>query len=317
MNRKCFASRSRMEDVEVLFMVTRIHLKTACANRKELVDFCLGYDEKYLVIGWSHIYEENQIQDYNSYYETVKKAVKSDGKRLNPALNIFRKTKKDDLFWTRDLDGVYWICRAKGEAEPYYDAVQDIGARIAVEAYAVGIEVPGQIKASFNRPRGGITERIDDKIIVEYSKHIYNIKAGKNVLDVQKFQSNILDNLPDFELEELVISYIQLKENYYVLSNSIANKSTTIKIECEFISRDVNDIRKAVVQVKGGKASIDAMDYAEYVKNKYVVYLYAPKIEKLKESGCTEISRRELETFYKDFKTLLPESITCWEDLFK
>ena len=75
-------------------MVTRIHLKTACANRKELVDFCLGYDEKYLVIGWSHIYEENQIQDYNSYYETVKKAVKSDGKRLNPALNIFRKTKK-------------------------------------------------------------------------------------------------------------------------------------------------------------------------------------------------------------------------------
>ena len=71
------------------------------------------------------------------------------------------------------------------------------------------------------------------------------------------------------------------------------------------------------MQVKGGKASIDAMDYAEYVKNKYVVYLYAPKIEKLKESGCTEISRRELETFYKDFKTLLPESITCWEDLFK
>ena len=294
-------------------MVARVHLNTDCVDRKALVEFCLCQtDHQYVAIGWSYIYGGNQIQDYRSYYEAVKKNVK----RLNPALNIFREAKKDDLFWTRDLDGVYWICRAKGEAEPYYDAVQDIGARIAVEAYAVGIEVPGQIKASFNRPRGGITERIDDKIIVEYSKHIYNIKAGKNVLDVQKFQSNILDNLPDFELEELVISYIQLKENYYVLSNSIANKSTTIKIECEFISRDVNDIRKAVVQVKGGKASIDAMDYAEYVKNKYVVYLYAPKIENLKKSGCTEISRGELETFYKDFKALLPESITCWEDLF-
>ena len=73
---------------------------------------------------------------------------------------------------------------------------------------------------------------------------------------------SILDNLPDLELEELVIAYLQIKKNFYVLSNSIANKSTTIKIECELIGRDKNNKKKAVVQVKGGKTkSIDALSY--------------------------------------------------------
>jgi len=51
----------------------------------------------------------------------IYEAVKKDVKRLNPALNIFRAAKENDLFWTRDLDGVYWICRAKGGAEAYCD----------------------------------------------------------------------------------------------------------------------------------------------------------------------------------------------------
>ena len=297
-------------------MVARVHLNTDCVDRKALVEFCLCQtDHQYVAIGWSYIYGGNQIQDYRSYYEAVKKNVK----RLNTALNIFREAKKDDLFWTRDLDGVYWICRAKGGAESYCDVTMDIGARIPVEAYQVGLEVPGRIKASFNRARGGTAERIRDELdgtIVEYSKHIYNVKAGKSVYTVKKLQGSILDNLPALELEELVISYIQLQEGYYVLSNSIANKSTTVKIECEFISRDSDPVRKAVVQVKGGDALIDAADYVEYVKKKYEVYLYASRIHNLSGSGCTEITRKTLEDFYKEYKAVLPESITHWEDLF-
>ena len=298
-------------------MVARVHLNTDCVDRDTLVEFCLGQaGYQYVAIGWSYIYEENQIRDYASYYEAVKK----DVKRLNPALNIFREAKENDLFWTRDLDGVYWICRAKGGAEAYCDIAMDIGARIPVEAYPVGLEVPGRIKASFNRARGGTAERIHDeidRIIVEYSKHIYNLKARKPAYTVKKLQGSILDNLPAFELEELVIAYIQLQEGYYVLSNSIASKSTTVKIECEFISRDSNPVRKAVVQVKGGDASIDAADYVEYVKNNYVVYLYASQVRNLKGSGCTELKRETLETFYETHKAVLPESITRWEDLFR
>jgi len=130
---------------------------------------------------------------------------------------------------------------------------------------------------------------------------------------------NIISNLPDFDLEELVISYLQIKENYYVLSNSIANKSTTIKIECEMISRDVNNPRKAVLQVKGKKAKeLDALEFNRYVEDGYLVYLYAPKIINLNQiDNVVRITNDDLLDFYKENKPILPLSITQWETLFE
>ena len=67
------------------------------------------------------------------------------------------------------MNGYYWICRAKVGAQSFCDKEKDIGAVIPVEAYLYGLEVPGQIKASFNRPRGGTAERIYDRTILEMS----------------------------------------------------------------------------------------------------------------------------------------------------
>lgn len=295
--------------------VTRINLKTSGIDRQELINFCLNNENQYLAIGWSYIYNLNQnINNYEAFYY----AVKDNVKRINPAFNIFWRVKEGDLFWTRDLEGNYWICRVIDKAEPKFDENMDIGAIIPVKAYKVGLEVPGQIKASFNRPRGGITQCIYDESIVEYSKYIYNQASGNNIYNYKKTTCELLDNLPDFDLEELVIAYLQIKENYYVLSNSIANKSTTIKIECELISRDKLNFRKAVLQVKGGKTkSINALDYKSYVDDGYIVYLYAPQINNIdKLENCIEITKKDLHSFYNDYKTNLPKSITKWENLF-
>jgi len=295
--------------------VTRINLKTDCEDRSALIDFCLNGDKQYLVIGWSYIYEKNvEIKTYEEFY----RAVKDDVSRINHAFNVFWDADVDDLFWTRDLDGNYWICRAIGKAQPKYDYAMDIGAILPIVAFKVGMQVPGQIKASFNRPRGGIAEGMNDDIIVEYSKHTYNTLSGMNKYNCNHLEGSILENLPDFDLEELVIAYLQIKENFYVLSNSIANKSTTIKIECELISRDKENKKKAVVQVKGGKTkSIDALSYKAYVEDGYEVYLYAPIIENLEsQPNCIEITRATLMDFYNEYKCILPESITRWENLF-
>ena len=295
--------------------VTRINLKTDCENRRELIDFCLNSKNQYVVIGWSYIYEKvNNIKSYKDFYY----AVKEDVPRINHAFNVFRDTVEDDLFWTRDLEGNYWICRAIGKAQPKYDYAMDIGAVIPVDAYKVGMQVPGQIKASFNRPRGGIAERFADEIINDYSKYTYNEISGTSKYECNKKEGSILDNLPDFDLEELVISYIQIKDNYYVLSNSIANKSTTIKIECEFLSRDKLSSKKAVVQVKGGKSkSINALDYKPYSDDGYAIYLYAPEILNMNSvPNCIEINKDDLMSFYNEYKSILPVSITRWEKLF-
>lgn len=299
--------------------VVRLNLKPSKdkEERKKLIDFCLHGDQQVLAIGWSYVYENGNagIESYQDYYDAVKKR---KGK-LNPAHNFLRETTEGDLFWTRDLDGNYWICRAKGGAAPYCDTEKDIGAIIPVEAYKVGMQVAGQIKASFNRPNGGTAQKIDGELILQYSRYIFNKKCGRDIYEVQYIENDILSNLPDFDLEELVILYLQIKHNYCVLSNSIAKKSTTIKIECEMISRDVGDNSKAVVQVKGGKSSsIDAFEYQEYLQDGYTVYLYAPYIKNIeKVENVVEITPDELRSFYHEYKKILPTSITMWEDLFK
>lgn len=294
--------------------VARIHLKRDDNIRKELIDFCLNDSEQYVAIGWSWLSEDIKLDDFQEYYNRIKK---KNGK-AHPAINVFRDAKIDDLFWTRDLSGNYWICKVKSSAIVVCDTHLDIGSVIPVDAFNVGMQVPGQIKSSFNRPLGGTIEKIRDKSIIEYSKLIFNKFSKKNYFEVTTYSGGLLDNLPEFDLEELVISYLQIKENYYVLSNSIAKKSTTIKIECEMISRDINNPRKAVVQVKGKKANVlDALEFKQYVDDGYLVYLYAPKIINLDQiKNVIQVEDSDLLAFYEENKLILPASITQWEDLF-
>ena len=294
--------------------VARIHLKRDDNIRNELIDFCLNNSEQYVAIGWSWLSEDIKLDDFQEYYNRIKK---KNGK-AHPAINVFRDAKIDDLFWTRDLSGNYWICKVKSSAIVVCDTHLDIGSVIPVDAFNVGMQVPGQIKSSFNRPLGGTIEKIRDKSIIEYSKLIFNKFSKKNYFEVTTYSGGLLDNLPEFDLEELVISYLQIKENYYVLSNSIAKKSTTMKIECEMISRDINNPRKAVVQVKGKKANeLDALEFKQYVDDGYLVYLYGPKIINLDQiENVIKIEDSDLLTFYEENKSILPASITQWEDLF-
>ncbi|MBS6928731.1 MAG: hypothetical protein KH152_09585 [Finegoldia magna] len=294
--------------------VARIHLKRNDNIRQELIDFCLNNSEQYLALGWSRLSSDISEDDFNEYYKRIKK----ERGRANPAINVFKDAKIDDLFWTRDLNGNYWICKAKSSAKVVFDTNLDIGSIISVDAFNVGMQVPGQIKSSFNRPRGSTIERIWDKSIIEYSKLLFNIFSKNNYFEITPFRGGLLNNLPEFDLEELVISYLQIKENYYVLSNSIAKKSTTIKIECEMISRDINNPRKAVVQVKGKKANeLDALEFKQYVDDGCLVYLYGPKIINLDQiENVIKIEDSDLLAFYEENKMILPTSITQWEDLF-
>lgn len=297
--------------------VTRINLKTDTGHREKLIDFCLNGKNKFLAIGWSCVNIESG--QYSDFYNAVKVYLHSQHKRINPALNIFSYAEVNDLFWTRDMNGVYWICRVIDTAKVYLNKTLDIGAILPVEAYEFGLEVPGQIKASFNRPNGGITEKVKGINIIEYSKSVFNQLSGKNYYGINlNITNDLIANLPDFELEELVISYLQIVKGYYLLSNSIANKSTTVKIECQLISRDVNNVKKAVVQVKGPKASeLNPLDFKAFEDKNYYIYLYGSNSGELKEmKNVIWITPEEIEEFYREYKDILPASITQFENLF-
>lgn len=303
--------------------VYRINLKTGGSAeameriRPGLLSLCLFNPQKqYVAIGWSSVYA--QSPEINSF-EDYLKAVRASVKRLDAAHNIFRETEENSLFWTRDMNGNYWICRATGSAENYCDTDLDIGAVIPVEAYLFGHEVPGQIKAAFNRANAGTAQRIYGKAIFEFSKYAFNRCSGRDEFSFDPANDiNVIDNLPDFDLEELVIAYIQIKHDYYVLSNSIANKSTTIKVECEFRSRNPALPSKAVVQVKAGDTQkIVASDFKGFIDQGYYVFLYCPKFDNdINSDSFIRITREQLHNFYLEFKPVLPDSITMWENLF-
>lgn len=311
----------------------RINLKTNTDYRDELIDFCLHGGKQYVAVGWSYVYENGaEITDYRSYYD----AVRASGTRMNHALNLFRYAEEGDLFWTRDLDGCYWICRAEGRALALPEAGinlgsvgdgnrLDVGAVIPVKAYRHGLTVPGAVKASFNRPRGGIAEEIRAELMPEFSQYIYNKLSQTRTYQLpldelrERSADNLIDNLPDFELEELVISYIQVRCNCYLLSNSIANRSTTIKIEGEFRSRDISHPGKAVVQVKGPKFDgvLRGADFKDYLDSGYTVFLYAD--QHCDDCGLKDVKvirKQDLEDFYRTHRSILPESITDMENLF-
>ena len=160
--------------------VARLHLKTNTDFRQEMVGFCLNNSEQYVGIGWSRLSEGIKSNDFQAYYNRIKQ----ESGKANPAINIFQNAKVDDLFWTRDLNGIYWICRVKSRAEVICDRLMDIGSLIPVEAYNFGMQVPGQIKASFNRVNGGTAGYIRDEIIIEYSKLVFNQLSKSNYYQV-------------------------------------------------------------------------------------------------------------------------------------
>lgn len=295
--------------------VVRIHLKTASPHRDRLMDFCLGDPRRqYLAIGWSFLSDGG---DYQAYLQAVQDHQKQSGSRMNPVHAIFDQARENDLFWTRDLSGCYWVCRARGPAQAFQDLDLDIGAVVPVEACRFGLEVPGQIKAAFNRPWGGTAQRIRDPAILEWSKAAFNTRSGRQAYQVTPLAGSLLDNLPDLELEELVISYIQIRYDYYLLSNSIASRSTTVAIECEFRSRDPRRPGRAVVQVKGGRDRVlAASDYRDFLDAGYRVFLCAPHCVRDYPGDLVCISRQQLLDFYRNWKAALPESITRWESLF-
>ena len=84
------------------------------------------------------------------------------------------------------------------------------------------------------------------------------------------------------------------------------------------ISRDINNPRKAVVQVKGKKANeLNTLEFKQYVDDGCLVYLYDPKIINLDQiEHVIKIEDSDLLAFYEENKLIIPRSITQWEDLF-
>lgn len=285
--------------------IYRLHLKTDAEDRSALIEDCLQNDR--IAIGWSYIYEKNSINDIDEFWN----AIKADLGKIPSAIDIFDRIEINDLIWIRDLEGNYYLCRAKEKAKEYCDKEKDIGCIVKVEKYLIGTNVPGKIVRCFY-PSRAIQRMTDDKIGI-FSQELFNFKSGRNVYKPEKKQYDFFSMIHPLDLEELVLCYLQVKYNYYLSKNSVAMNDTTIKIEGELFSRDVSNPISVVVQVKSGGSSVSVLDYVPYVKQGKKVFLffenenYSDNIQ-----GITNIMKTELLDFIKLYKSILPSAIRDW-----
>lgn len=284
----------------------RMHLKTeGILDRKELINFCI--EENKLAIGWSCLYEEHNIENFKDYINVAQEVYKS----IPSAINYFQNVQKDDLIWTRDLEGFYYICRVLNEAQSYCDFGNDIGSIIPVEKYKVDTNVPGKIVNCFCPSR--TIQRINDKSMHIYSKMLFNELSGKKIYDIEETQFDLLKMLHPLDLEELIICYLQIRYNYYLSKNSVANKDTTINVECELYSKDINNPYSVVVQVKSGEAEVDILNYKRYIEEGKKVFLFLENQNyQFEMDGLINITREDIIDFVKENKMILPSCIKYW-----
>ena len=299
--------------------VYRIHLKTSTkVEREELIKYCLNKKSPKIAIGWSYLHTINP--NMKSGYDLSEAFKRDENGKANRSLDWFARLKLNDLVWTRDLNGNYYLCRVLEEPKAEFSEELDIGATASIELIKIDTSVSGGIISRFTKPKSPTIEPIvNSKSCIEYSKYVYNklTNSSYRYETNPMFKFDLIDMLPPMDMEELVLDYIQIKHDYYLSKNSVAPLSTTVKIECEFFPRKQGE-KPAVCQVsyKGNGEKFTSEYYQPYIDDGKRVFLFFAKHEYDEpREGITYITKRELVEFARQYKHVLPPSIQYWIEM--
>lgn len=256
---------------------------------QETFDYCRK--KGLLGVGWRTESNTNTT-DWDKYF--------TEASKIHDNLNVCKYIKKwvgkDDLVWTRDMSGEYYLAKVISGWEYFVDqeAIDkdiDIANVFRVELKKVDIDqVPGKVVACFRAPR--TIQEIADEKAVEYSKFLWNKITNSNnyKVDVAKF-SDLFMMLDDEETEDLVFLYLQ-SIGWYVVPNS--RKADTMSFE--YLLIDPNTGERALTQIKTGNVSLNKDDYKGY---KYKIFLFQSNelYQGADSTNVKTITRKQLTDF--------------------
>lgn len=295
--------------------IWRINLKPGAANGIDPRQFCIK--NNIVGVGWG-VNHPTDTLDWKTYKQKAIPMYPEKGdKGWEPALNaIHNQIKTDDLIWTRDWQGIYYIGRILSEWS--YDNSEECRQADIVnvrkcEWKKIGTiqSVPGKIVNSFIPPR--TVQQVKGESIENFSKFIFNKKSGHEFYQLTISEgSNIFSLLSSEDCEDALALYLQLNRNYMIIPSSC--KSSTMNYEYELINR--SNGQGAVVQVKNGNVNLDAKDFAN-IESK--IYLLTTKGQFIgNETDKLEfINPKSVEEFMFDQKELMPDTIKNWLEIFE
>lgn len=291
----------------------RINLKPGSESGIDARQHCLT---KGLVgIGWqvnygtetitAEFYERKATKDYRN---------KGD-KGWWPAWNaLYYKSAIDDLIWTRDWDGIYYVGRIIGEW--YYDT-----SKKASQADIVNVKkcdwikvgtiesVPGKLVNCFIPSR--TIQQVYDETVNLFSQLIYNEKSSTPHYKTRSLAGQDLYSLlSSDDCEDALALYLQLIHNYVVVPSSC--KSDTMAYEYVLIQRKTKE--NAIVQVKNGDVDLNG---DEFKNLNGTVFLFTTKGKYHGEprDNIKLIDPDVIKEFLYDNIDLLPYKMKIWVKL--
>ena len=236
--------------------VWRLHLRSAAMEGVDPSKFCVK--RHILGVGWPVCQKETL--DWDTYCILGEKEYGDKGWRA--ALRaVGKRMAVDDLCWSRDQDGNYYIGKIEGHWEyrftPEYRNADIVNIRPCTWFRIGGVDsVPGKVLNNFRAP--GTVQRIYDETAALYSKWKYNQLSGTAHYTLPGIDKpNLFSLISTEDCEDIVGIYLQETHGYRLIPSTC--KLDTLKTE--FVLRKATG--KAHVQVKQGNIVLDRDDYRD------------------------------------------------------
>ncbi|REL32985.1 hypothetical protein DYD21_14310 [Rhodohalobacter sp. SW132] len=292
--------------------IWRVNIKPASSEGIDPRSFCITRD--ILGIGWG-IETDSETVTWDEYYSNANSLyrLKLNYKGWWPALNALKnRIAEDDLCWTRDLDGIYYLGRITNpywyySNKPEFKKADVVNIRDC-KWYKVGQvdSVPGTIVNRFTR--GRTVEKVGDKngTLREFSKYLFNTISNVQYYRIKQVEADFYSLIHSDDCEDIIGLYLQSK-GYYMIPSS-CKKST---VNFEYVLKHKEDGHKAVAQVKKGKVDLNFNNYSELDAK---VYLFTTKGKYLGKpsSNISVIEKEVLQDFVDKNYEILPNKIQTW-----
>lgn len=288
--------------------VFRLHIrpKGGLADHWFSFDYCL--DNGILGLGWPLETPPESDLTWEQYEDLATE--KYDKKNLSRVRNLREKVKPNDLVWTRDKGGKYYLAKVQSAWE-YLDTENGRKAditnvvRCQIEPVPRADDVPGKIVAHFRAPMS--IQRVTEPTSTSYSQWLWNYLTESQDYSVEHGDSdNLFALLGSETTEDVIFVYLQMN-GWLILPNS--RKADTMRYE--FTAKRRDDDITAVVQVKTGNTPLNVDDYANADDH---IFLFQSngnyKGENLEGVECLQPSA--MERFIREHIHIMPGVVQGW-----
>jgi hypothetical protein len=290
----------------------RLNIKTGASEGINPRRFCI--DRNILGVGWP-VDADGEV-DWERYYKLGEETYYKRGdKGWWPAVNAIKNRMQiNDLCWTRDWDGVYYLGRItsdwkyQGESENRNADVVNIRECLWKEAGEVDA-VPGKVVNSFIPNR--TVQAVDDESVRLYSQFLYNLLSHEPHYSLANVSADLLSLVSAEDCEDLVGLFLQEKGYRMIASSCKADTAAY-----EFVLKHAETGKTAVAQVKQGYVNLNVEEYSALPGEVYLFTTHGNYVgTSLASVHC--IQPDEIRRFVDTRPHLLSDRLKTWVALIE